>query len=266
MARALPFLQERFRGFTAYSTAGVEDLLQGRLDRVQILAATTLDSMLFLNRGDRFEAHSLPLEAQFAPVFGVTVADFDGDGCEDLFLAQNFFAVDNETSRYDAGRGLLLKGDGRGGFTALPGPASGVLVYGEQRGSAAADYDGDGRVDLVVGQNAAATVLLHNETARPGLRVRLQGPPGNPAAVGAVLRLQFVAASASGALVWGPAREVRAGSGYWSQDSLTQVLSSPAPPTQLQVRWPGGKTTTSPLPPGAREVRAEAAGTLKLVR
>ncbi|NJN36689.1 MAG: DUF4118 domain-containing protein [Nitrospiraceae bacterium] len=44
-----------------------------------------------------------------------------------------------DMSRLDAGRGLWLRGDGRGGFAAVPGQESGLNVYGEQRGAAAAD-------------------------------------------------------------------------------------------------------------------------------
>ena len=56
----------------------------------------------------------------------------------------------------------------------MPGQESGVIVYGEGRGAAACDYDGDGRVDLAVSQNGAQTKLYHNVAGRPGLRVRLK--------------------------------------------------------------------------------------------
>src|SRR5205814_2421703 len=138
-----------------------------------------------------FEAIPLPLEAQLAPAFAICVGDLDGDGAEDVFLSQNFFAVQPETSRYDAGRGLWLRGDGKGGFSAVPGQESGLKIYGEQRGAALSDYDGDGRVDLVVTQNGAETKLYHNSGAKPGLRVQLSGPPGNLSGVGAAIRLIF---------------------------------------------------------------------------
>jgi hypothetical protein len=176
----------------------------------------------------------------------------DGDGREDLFLAQNFFGVEPQTSRHDAGRGVWLKGDGRGNFVAVRGQESGVKVYGEQRGCALCDYDGDGRVDLVVTQNGAETKLYRNILARPGLRVRLKGPPGNPTGVGAVLRLKF-------SDHYGPAREVHAGSGYWSQDSAVQVLGAAEPPTQIEVRWPNGRQTTADVPAGAREIEVTIA-------
>jgi hypothetical protein len=187
------------------------------------------------------------------------VGDIDGDGREDIFLSQNFFAVDGDTPRYDAGRGLCLLGDGSGNFRSLPGPESGIMIYGEQRGCALCDYDGDGRVDLVVTQNGAETKLYHNEKARPGLRVRLLGPPGNPQGIGATLRL------AMGDKM-GPAREIHAGSGYWSLDSAVQVLAASQPATKIVVRWPGGRTVTANVPSGAREVTVDTAGQLKVVR
>ena len=65
-------------------------------------------------------------------------------------------------SRYDSGRGLLLRGDGTGNFAAVPASESGIALYGEQRGVVAADFDGDGKTDLTVGQRGAATRLFMN--------------------------------------------------------------------------------------------------------
>ena len=64
----------------------------------------------------------------------------------------------------------------------------------------------------------------------------------------------------------GPAREVHAGSGYWSQDSAVQVLALLPEPLQLSIRWPGSQATTADVPAGAREVEASITGKLKLVR
>ena len=109
------------------------------------------------------------------------------------------------------------------------------------------DYDSDGRVDLVVAQSNDQTRLLHNRRARPGLRVRLEGGPGNPQCVGAVLRTVTSAGL-------GRAQVVTAGSGYWSQNSATLVVTSAAPITALQVRWPDGSTEQHPVPPEAKTV------------
>jgi hypothetical protein len=251
---AMPFIQETITTFEAYGKASIEEIYGERLRGAALLKATTLSSMVFLNRGDHFEAVPLPREAQLAPAFGVCVADLDGDGAEDVFLTQNFFATNMDTDRCDAGRGLLLRGDGRGGLKAVPGQVSGIEIYGEQRGCALSDYDHDGRVDLVVAQNAAETRLLHNVGAKPGLRVRLLGPHGNLSGVGAALRL-------GDDTLKGPLREIHCGSGYWSQDSAVQVLSFPRTPQWLWVRWPGGKEMTVPVAPNAREIQVDYRGT-----
>jgi enediyne biosynthesis protein E4 len=253
VAGIIPSIRERITTAAVYGDADLEQILGATLERASQLTANSLDSMVFLRRGDRFAAAVLPIEAQFAPAFGTCVADFDGDGREDIFLAQNFFGVNDQTSRYDAGRGLWLKGDGRGGFTSVPAEQSGVRVYGEQRGAAVCDYDGDGRVDLAVAQNAAPLKLFHNDQARPGLRVRLKGPPGNPAAFGATLRVITGERR-------GPVREVQGGSGYLSQNSAIQVLSIPGAEARIWVRWPGGRETTTEVPAGAKEITIDAEG------
>jgi hypothetical protein len=256
---ALPWVKEKFSTYEAYGKASLAEIYGDKLKAADRVEVTTLETMVFLNRGDHFEPRALPVEAQLAPAFAVCVGDYDGDGKEDVFLSQNFFDVEVEVSRCDAGRGLWLRGDGRGQFAAVAGQESGVKVYGEQRGAALCDYDGDGRVDLVVTQNGAPTRLYHNVTGRPGLRVRLQGPAGNPRGVGAVLRLKF------GERL-GPAREIHAGSGYWSQDSAVPVLGVPEPPTQIQIRWPGGRTTTTDIPHNAREIETDWDGKIKVLR
>jgi hypothetical protein len=256
---AMPFVEETAPTFEAYGTKSLEELFGERLRNVASVEVNTFESLLLMNRGGRFDVAPLPGEAQWSPVFGITVADFDGDGSEDVFLAQNFSALPADSTRIDAGRGLLLRGDGRGGLKPVPGQESGILVYGEQRGSAAGDYDHDGRADLVVTQNGAATRLFQNQTAKPGLRVRLVGGPGNPAGVGAILRL-------TGGGKSGPAREIHSGAGYWSSDAPTQVLCPGGEADGLWVRWPGGNEVTYRIPAGAKEIEARPSGEIKAVR
>ncbi len=251
LRRSLPSVAQRLRSFANYADASMDQVLGPLAPGAIRFGVTTLDHVLFLNRGDRFEARPLPLAAQLAPAFYAGVADFTGDGKEDLFLSQNFFATDVATPRYDAGRGLLLLGDGTGGFEAVPGQRSGVLVYGDQRGAAYADFDADGRLDLAVSQNGAATRLFLNRGATPGLRVRLVGPAGNPTAVGTQLRLRSGDRD-------GPVREVQAGSGYWSQNGAVQVLGRSGASTALWLRWPGGREQVLPLTPDQTQVTAHA--------
>ncbi|MBC8003720.1 MAG: CRTAC1 family protein [Opitutaceae bacterium] len=249
MSVGLPVLRARVASHWAYAASSVADLLGDKFATAQQLQATTLATTLLLNRGTRFEVVALPPEAQFAPVFGVCIADFDGEGHADVFLAQNFSATRGLEATYNAGRGLLLLGGSNGVLRTVRGDASGIRIYGDQRGAATGDFDGDGRIDLVVSQNGNATKLLQNQQGKPGLRIRLEGTAGNPTAVGAQLGWQNRAL-----------HEIQAGSGYWSQNSAVQVIARSSGDTPLVVRWPGGKTTMSPVPPNAREITIDIEG------
>ncbi len=256
VAAGLPVLQDRFPTFKSFAEASIDEVLRALPRPARKVEARILASLAFFNRGDHFEAVELPREAQWAPAFGVTVADFNGDGFEDLFLSQNFFALPWEMFRLDAGRGLLLCGAAEGRLRAIPGQESGLTIHGEQRGAAAADYNHDGRLDLVVAQNAAPTRLYRNLGARPGIRVRLLGPPTNPDAVGAILRVE------SGGRL-SPAREIQKGSGYWSQNAATQVFARADGAAKLHIRWPGGRETATPIPAEAGEVLIRVDGSLQ---
>jgi enediyne biosynthesis protein E4 len=244
---AFPDLVNRLPLYASYADASIEQVLGPATDKVEKLSAATLDHMVFMNRGDHFDATALPAEAQFAPAFYAGIADFDGDGNEDVFLGQNFSATALGLPRYDSGRGLLLIGNGKGGLTPMSGARSGIMVYGDQRGAAYADFNGDGRLDLAISQNGAATRLYQNRGAKPGLRVRVKGPPSNPDAVGAQIRVMYGDRM-------GPVREISAGSGYWSQNGAVQVFGLSGAPTAVWIRWPGGSEMRAPVPQGAREV------------
>ncbi len=249
--------------YERFATAPLTDLIGG-MDPERRLDANELRHTVWLNRPSGFESAPLPAEAQRAPAFGVAGADLDGDGHEDLVLAQNFYAGRPGAPRYDAGRGLWLRGDGEGGFEPVRGSRSGIAVYGDARAVALADHDRDGRVDVAFGVNGGETVLYRNVGATPGLRITLEGPPANPRAIGARLRLEY----ADGAL--GPVREVRSGEGYLARHESTQTLGMagaaagtarpPARPATLHVVWPHGEETSVSIASETLEVRVTSAG------
>lgn len=260
--RQLPGSAARAPDYRAYAESALGQLLGDVLDELAVEEVRHLESTVFWNRDGRLIPEALPVEAQWTPAFGVNVADLDGDGAEDVFLSQNFFDLLDGQSRHDSGRGLWIRGDGRGGLEAVGADRSGIRVDGEGRGSAVCDYDGDGRLDLVVGQNAGRTRLFRNVGGRPGLRVRLRGPAGNLTGLGAQLRLILADGKP------GPVREVHGGAGYWSQDGAVAVMGvrPGSAPARVQVLWPGGRRSDIPVPRAARELLISHDGSSRVMR
>jgi enediyne biosynthesis protein E4 len=78
-----------------------------------------------------FTMQPLPMRAQLSAIMGIVPYDFDGDKRLDLLVAGNLHTTEVETSRDDAGVGLFLKGDGKGGFEAINALQSGFFAPGD---------------------------------------------------------------------------------------------------------------------------------------
>ena len=248
---AIPFLREEFSSYSDYASANTWQLLGVQRDQLRSININKIESVIYLNQGGKFEMRDLPINAQLSPVFGISVSDFDGDGFEDVFLAQNFFGTRPGFPRLDTGRGLLLKGKGNGDFTSLSQSLSGIDITGDQRGAAFSDYNRDGKVDLLVGQNNGQSKLYKNRNAKRGLIVQLKGLKNNPKAIGAKIQLVSMYKK-------GPIREVKGGGGYRSQDSAFQVLSLNDPSlNKVRVIWPNSKISETSFSPDSKIIKIE---------
>ena len=248
LERGFPGIAVDFPTHEAFSTASARDVLKSAYDSAAYVEASEFSSTVFLNEGGSFKPVPLPREAQWAPIFSVSVADVDGDGIDDLFCTQNFFGTATDLTREDAGQGLWLRGRGDGRFEAIDASVSGIHVFGEQRGAALGDFDQDGRVDVAVTQNGGATRLFANRHAAAGMRVILKGAAANPDAIGAQIRVLYAGGDP------GPTRSIQAGSGHWSQDSSTQILGLRGIPAAVWIRWPGGREQKVPVQAEQRSV------------
>lgn len=152
---AMPHLAQKFTTYHEFASATLPEVYSpDELERSLKLSATTLDSGLFVNDGrGRFAFRALPALAQVSPAFGLVFLDANGDGLIDLFMAQNFFTPQFETGPYSSGLGLLLVGDGKGGFHPVMPRESGLLVPGDAKSATVIDLNRDARPDLVVAQN-----------------------------------------------------------------------------------------------------------------
>ena len=135
LVRLLPQLRSRYPSYAAFGASRIEDILPAsELRQATVLEARDFASSVALNNGDgTFRLQPLPIEAQFAPIYGSLAEDFDGDGHPDLLVAGNFYGVQPILGRYDAGYGLLLRGAGDGRFAAVDVERSGVVIAGQVR-------------------------------------------------------------------------------------------------------------------------------------
>jgi hypothetical protein len=166
--------------------------------------------------------------------WGASWADLDHDTDLDLVLVNGYIPVTDlrrDAEPVQIFRNLLA--DGRDGRFEEAAAARGVgrLVA---RGSAAADYDNDGDLDVAVLPLGRPLVLLENRGAAGSwLEVALEGSPLG-AEVTATLpdRREL-------------RRELAAGSSYLSSEDprLHFGLGGASVVRELRVRWPGGEET-----------------------
>jgi hypothetical protein len=243
-----PWLTESFPTRASFAAANVRSILGNRFPKTTAFEIASTESLLLLNQGSHFKPVPLPAQAQWAPISSIAVADANGDGHDDVFLAQNHLALAPDEARQDAGRGIWLQGDGRGGFTPVSATTTGISLAGDLRGAAVADFDHDGRIDLAVGQNHGPITVFHNRIAPPGLRIRLVGPPGNPLALGASFTLRRL----TGDDPFPVTRWIISAGG--SLSSLTAIVPKPTQPASIVVTWPGGHSTSTPIPPNSNSL------------
>mgnify|MGYP003327803484 FL=1 len=232
-AEAMPWITDRFSSYNQYSNMTLTELFGSSfIEKMNKLEVTTLESMVFLQKDDRFISKPLPFDVQISSSYSPVVADFNNDGIIDLAISQNQYNLSLDQSRDDAGLGLILIGEGQGHFKSLDIKESGFVVPGEGRATAISDFNHDGLMDIIVGQNGNLPRLFKNQSKKRGLRVILKGSLDNEKGVGASICLH--ANGQSGGL-----HVVRIGSGYLSQNSTTQIIGNSEKASGLIVYWPG---------------------------
>ena len=131
----IPSLKKKYLKYDTYKDQTLTDIFTPeQVKNAKKLEAFDLETSILINDGKGgFELKSLPVEAQFSPVYGIAVSDFDSDGNQDILLGGNLYKTKPEVGRYDASFGLYLRGDGKGEFKAVSSKDSGIGIDGEVR-------------------------------------------------------------------------------------------------------------------------------------
>ena len=116
-----------------------------------------------------YRLQPLPDEAQLAPVYSSVARDFDGDGHLDVLLAGNLHGVAPLLGRYDASRGVLLRGDGTGRFSPVEPETSNLLIEGEVRAMKVLRSAAGGELVVVARNNDRLQILRSRGRAPSGV-------------------------------------------------------------------------------------------------
>ncbi|MEL6167817.1 MAG: CRTAC1 family protein [Pseudomonadota bacterium] len=157
--------------------------------------------------------------------------DIDNDGRLDLFIAKGNVDQMPSNAMEDPNNLLVQRPDGT--FSEVA-ESAGVASVTRSRGAAMADFDGDGRLDLVVVNRRAPMELWQNTTQDTGnwVRVELRQNARNTRGIGAWIEVRTKAGV--------QAREVTVGGGHaGGQAGPVHFGLGPASTAEVRVRWPG---------------------------
>jgi enediyne biosynthesis protein E4 len=162
------------------------------------------------------------------------VADIDNDGWKDIFTANshvNDRIGEFQSIAFKQSNSLFIN-DGRGRFRDATTSAGLATAVAAHRGCGVADFNADGRLDLVVLALGAPAELWENESTpdRRWLIVRLVGTKSNRDGIGARV------------IVGNQVRTMTTAMGYASSShaGLHFGLGALAGPVSVEIQWPSG--------------------------
>ncbi|MCB9232063.1 MAG: VCBS repeat-containing protein [Bacteroidia bacterium] len=149
-----PGLRGRFNTYKSYSYATSEEVVgPEKWSSAPKWYLKQVQSLVLLNDGKgKFTQIPLNPEAQMFPLKDLLVRDLNADGKPDLVLVGNHFDTSPDLGREDAGRGLILLGEGEGKFRALSASQSGFYLNSDSR-QILALKSGNGKTIFLVGNN-----------------------------------------------------------------------------------------------------------------
>ena len=201
------------------------------------------EGMFFVDRGD---SYGFGQSTRARLKFGVKFFDANNDGAEELLIANGhtYDNVDQFLSNVTfAQPNSLFENVEKGRFVDVSEVAGDAMQDSQvSRGLAIADFNGDGAVDYVIGNNGGTAQLAVNETTERGnfMSFWLEGVAANKSAIGASIVIkagdQTLRREVLGATSYLSASDPRL---HFGLGKLERVES-------IEIRWPGGQTQTLP--------------------
>jgi hypothetical protein len=133
-SQQMPYVAEKFEDYHTFASSKLIDILpEDKVEDGVVYEIENFESIILINEGGELVRKSLPIQAQLTPIKSSIVMDFNNDGNKDILTVGNHFGVEVETTRYDAGIGNILLGDGQNNFTNISALESGFNVPFDSR-------------------------------------------------------------------------------------------------------------------------------------
>jgi hypothetical protein len=176
--------------------------------------------------------------------FGCFFFDYDLDGWPDIFIANGHIDADIQRVQPNVKYAMpphLFRNLGKGNFAEVTKSAGAAFAAPRVgRGAAYADFNNDGRPDLLLSTNGGPVYLFRNEAtdaanANKSLRIKLSGNKSNRDGIGAVVKVTSAGETQS--------QMLRSGSSYLSASELvlTFGLAQRVIAEKVEIHWPSGQ-------------------------
>ena len=161
LIKQIAAVKKKFPSYKDYGNVrGINDVFtEEELQGVEESYAYTFSSAYLENDRGEFRVKDLPIKAQMSTVNKSISWDFDQDGNKDIILGNNFYGAVVNFGRYDAGYGLVLKGDGEGNFNEIEMQDAGLVIKGEVRDMAKVTTANGEEVIILAKNNAPLQVI-----------------------------------------------------------------------------------------------------------
>ena len=157
----MPFIKKKFPTYKDFGQATLDEVYGDVLEKSLKYSANTFATSYVENLGNGvFALSELPNQAQFSSVNDILLSDIDTDGIKDIILVGNLFASEIETPRNDAGYGLLLTGNGKGGFKSIPAYKSGLFIKGDSKDAQLIKLGESKREAIIIAKNNDKVQLI----------------------------------------------------------------------------------------------------------
>jgi enediyne biosynthesis protein E4 len=139
MIKQVAAMRGRFQSYKDFASVTFEEsFTKQELSDALVVKSECFESSYLENKGNgKFERKALPLECQFAPIFGMLTGDYNNDGYTDVLITGNSYSTEVSTGAYDAMTGILLTGNGKGNFKTSLSSTTGFKADGDSKGIAA---------------------------------------------------------------------------------------------------------------------------------